>query len=143
MEITVVSPLSVSTSLLPKAQEFGYLSDAIADFAIDIDLYNRENTRIAVEKERTEKELYEAKVSVMVSQIRPHFMYNALTSISMMCTIDPETAQEATDIFAKYLRENMDSLKQTKPVPFEIELGHLKKYLYIEKLRFGKKLNVE
>lgn len=94
-------------------------------------------------KERTEKELYEAKVAVMTSQIRPHFMYNALTSIAMMCTIDPETAQEATVTFAKYLRENMDSLKQTKPVPFAQELDHLKKYLYIEKLRFGKKLNIE
>lgn len=123
--------------------ELGYLADTIADLALEIDRYTQENIRIAVEKERTEKELYEAKVSVMVSQIRPHFMYNALTSISMMCTIDPETAQEATDIFAKYLRENMDSLKQTKPVPFEIELAHLEKYLYIEKLRFGKKLNIE
>ena len=94
-------------------------------------------------KERTEKELYEAKVAVMTSQIRPHFMYNALTSIAMMCTIDPETAQEATVTFAKYLRENMDSLKQTKPGPFAQELDHLKKYLYIEKLRFGKKLNIE
>lgn len=37
----------------------------------------------------------------------------------------------------------MDSLKQTKPIPFEQELEHLKKYLYIEKLRFGKKLNIE
>ena len=36
----------------------------------------------------------------------------------------------------------MDSLKQTKPIPFDQELEHLKKYLYIEKLRFGKKLNV-
>ena len=82
-----------------------------------------------------EKELYEAKVSVMVSQIQPHFMYNALTSIAMMCSIDPDTAQEATVTFAKYLRGNMDSLKQTAPVPFEQELEHLKKYLYIEKLR--------
>ena len=90
-----------------------------------------------------EKQLYEAKVSVMVSQIQPHFMYNALTSIAMMCQLDPETAQEATVTFAKYLRGNMDSLKQNSPVPFETELEHLKKYLYIEKLRFGKKLNIE
>lgn len=130
--------------------ELGYLSDAIADFATDIDRYTKENMRIAVERERAEaereraeKEAYEAKVAVMASQIRPHFMYNALTSIAMMCQIDPETAQEATITFAKYLRGNMDSLKQTKPVPFEVELEHLKKYLYIEKLRFGKKLNVE
>ena len=91
----------------------------------------------------TEKELYEAKVTVMVSQVQPHFMYNALTSIAMMCTIDPKTAQEATITFAKYLRTNMDSLKQTTPVPFEQELEHLKKYLYIEKLRFEDKLNIE
>lgn len=95
----------------------------------------------AIRYQQVQKELYEAKVSVMVSQIQPHFMYNALTSIAMMCSIDPDTAQEATVTFAKYLRGNMDSLKQTKPVPFHQELEHLKKYLYIEKLRFGNKLN--
>ena len=47
------------------------------------------------------EELSEAKVGVMVSQIQPHFMYNALTSIAMMCKIDPDTAQEATVTFAK------------------------------------------
>ena len=97
----------------------------------------------AIRYQQMQKELYEAKVSVMVSQIRPHFMYNALTSIAMMCTLDPETAQEATVTFADYLRGNMDSLKQTAPVPFETELEHLKKYLYIEKLRFDDLLRVE
>ncbi len=90
-----------------------------------------------------EKELYESKVKVMVSQIQPHFMYNALSSIAMLCKLDPDTANKATITFAQYLRGNMDSLKQTTPIPFEQELEHLKKYLYIEKLRFGKKLNIE
>ena len=79
----------------------------------------------------------------MVSQIQPHFMYNALSSIAMMCTIDPKTARKATTTFAKYLRGNMDSIKQTNPVPFTQELEHLKKYLYIEELRFGDMLNIE
>ncbi|MBQ1904261.1 MAG: histidine kinase, partial [Ruminococcus sp.] len=123
--------------------ELGYLSDAISDLALEIDHYTKENMRIAGEQERTQKELYEAKVQIMVSQIRPHFMYNALTSIAMMCELDPKTAKEATITFAKYLRSNMDSLKQTRPVPFEKELDHLKKYLYIEKLRFDDLLNIE
>ena len=123
--------------------EVEYLADSLADLSCELDFYIRENVRIAEEREKTKKELYEAKVSVMVSQIQPHFMYNALSSIAMMCTIDPETAQEATVTFADYLRGNMDSLKQTAPVPFEMELEHLKKYLYIEQLRFGKKLQVE
>lgn len=103
----------------------------------------RKQYKEAIRYQQVQKELYEAKVNVMVSQIQPHFMYNALTSIAMMCQIDPDTAQEATITFAKYLRGNMDSLKRTAPVPFEMELEHLKKYLYIEKLRFGKKLNIE
>ena len=123
--------------------ELGYLAGTVSDLAVEIETYTKQVAQIASERERAEKELYEAKVAVMTSQIQPHFMYNALTSIAMMCQIDPETAQEATVTFAKYLRGNMDSLKQTKPVPFEAELEHLKKYLYIEKLRFGKKLNVE
>ncbi len=97
----------------------------------------------SIHYQQMQKELYEAKVQVMVSQIRPHFMYNALSSIAMLCKIKPETAYEATIKFSDYLRGNMDSLKQTAPVPFKKELEHLEKYLYIEKLRFGKKLSIE
>ena len=123
--------------------ELGYLSDAISDLALEIEHYTKENIRIAGERERAEKELYEAEMQIMVSQIRPHFLYNALTSIAMMCELDPKTAKEATIAFSKYLRGNMDSLKQTKAVPFEQELSHLKNYLYIEKLRFDDLLNIE
>lgn len=123
--------------------ELGYLADVISDFTLEIDHYTKENIRIAGERERAEKELYEAELQIMVSQIRPHFLYNALTSIAMMCELDPKTAKEATIAFSKYLRGNMDSLKQTKAVPFEQELSHLKNYLYIEKLRFDDLLNIE
>ena len=103
----------------------------------------RRQYKEAIHHQQVQRELYEAKVKVMTSQIRPHFMYNALTSIAMMCEIDPKTAKEATITFAKYLRGNMDSLKQTAPVPFAQELEHLKKYLYIEKMRFDDLLNIE
>ena len=103
----------------------------------------RQQYREAIKYQKMQKELYEAKVSVMVSQIQPHFMYNALSSIAMLCKINPDTAYNATITFSDYLRGNMDSLKQKNPVPFETELEHLKKYLYIEQLRFGKKLNIE
>ena len=97
----------------------------------------------SIRYQQMQKELYEARVAVMTSQIQPHFIYNALTSIAMMRTIDPKTAQEATITFAKYLRGNMDSIRQTAPVDFATELEHLKKYLYIEKLRFADKLKIE
>ncbi len=93
--------------------------------------------------QKIQKELYEAKVSLMVSQIQPHFLYNSLTSIAMMCTKDPPLAKKATINFADYLRGNMNSLKEKNPVPFARELEHLKKYLMLEQMRFGDMLNIE
>lgn len=141
--------ITASFVLIPVANQFitGYSYGLTTEFAamlvsivliFGVVVAKREQTLIA-----TEKELYESKVKVMVSQIQPHFMYNALSSIAMLCKVDPDTASQATITFAQYLRGNMDSLEQTKPIPFEKEMEHLKKYLYIEKLRFGKKLNIE
>ena len=103
----------------------------------------RQHYKEAIRYEQMKNELYQAEVQIMVSQIQPHFMYNALSSIAMLCKLDPDTAYNATIQFSDYLRGNMDSLKNTEPVPFDKELAHLEKYLYIEKLRFKKKLNVE
>ena len=102
----------------------------------------RRQYKEAIRYEQVQRELYESKVKIMVSQIRPHFMYNALSSIAALCKLDPDTAYDATITFSDYLRGNMDSLKQTAPIPFEKELEHLKKYLHIEKMRFGNKLNI-
>ena len=93
--------------------------------------------------EHMQKELYEARVAIMVSQIQPHFLYNSLTSIAMLCTKDPKRARTATINFADYLRGNMNSLKERNPVPFRQELAHLKKYLMLEEMRFGDLLHIE
>lgn len=89
-----------------------------------------------------QNELLQARVSIMVSQIQPHFMFNSLTSIAMLCEKNPATAKKATIEFAEYLRGNMNSLKQKNPVEFETELKHLKTYISLEKMRFGDDLNI-
>jgi len=88
------------------------------------------------------RDLTENRISIMLSQIRPHFLFNSLTAIQELCLIDPETASEAMGEFSHYLRGNIDSLSINKPVPFEKELHHVKMYLSLEKRRFSKKLNV-
>ena len=89
-----------------------------------------------------ENELLQNQISVMLSQIRPHFLYNSLVTIQELCLIDPEMASEAVREFSNYLRVNMDSLSIKHPVPFENELRHLETYLFLEKKRFGDKLNI-
>lgn len=90
-----------------------------------------------------EKEAADLRISLMLSQIAPHFIYNTLTAIRRMCVKDPEMAQETITEFADYLRGNLDSLNQREPVPFERELKHLKCYTSIEEKRFGERLHVE
>ena len=92
--------------------------------------------------QKLEAELEDSRISVMLSQIQPHFLYNALTSIYQLCEVDPPTAQKAVGYFSKYLRRNMASLSERKPIPFEEELRHVESYLNLEKLRYGDKLQV-
>lgn len=83
-----------------------------------------------------EAELVQSRISIMLSQIQPHFLYNALNSIHYLCRTNPEAAATTVKDFSNYLRVNMDSLTQTAPVPLEQEIMHLENYLSIERLRF-------
>lgn len=89
-----------------------------------------------------EKELAERRIDIMLSQIRPHFLYNSLAVIHHLCEADPETAKKAIQRFSEFLRGNMDSLKKREPIPFGTELNHVMNYLYLEQQRFGDKLQV-
>ena len=89
-----------------------------------------------------ENKLIQNQISIMLSQIQPHFLYNSLTAIRELCLIDPKKAYETVDEFSTYLRGNLDSLSFKKPIPFEKELSHVKTYLSLEKKRFGDNLNI-
>jgi len=95
-----------------------------------------------LELSRQEQKNKESQIKIMISQIQPHFIYNSLSSISTMITIDPEKAQSALDNFTEYLRHNLQSLTETNMIPFEKELQHIKTYVELEKLRFDNRLNV-
>lgn len=92
---------------------------------------------------RQEQELSEMHVDIMLSQIQPHFLYNALTTIRQLCDIDPQMAKESIRDFSYFLRGNMDSLKSKAPIPFEQELSHAEHYLKLEQQRFVDRLCVE
>ena len=89
-----------------------------------------------------EAKLEESRISIMLSQIQPHFLYNSLSAISYLCEQDPLAAQAAINDFSDYLRGNLDSLRLTVPVPFDKELEHIRIYLSLEKLRFGDELGL-
>ena len=81
-------------------------------------------------------QLTESRVSTMMSQIRPHFIYNTLGSIEQLCNIDPPKAGELVHNFAKYLRGNFRELDNPKPILMSQEMEHVRHYISIENVRF-------
>lgn len=86
--------------------------------------------------------LNEDRAKLVFSQMQPHFMFNALDTIYYLCDADVELAKKATCDFSDYLRVNLNVSEFQKPVPFETELLHTKKYLSLEKLRFEERLQI-
>ena len=81
-------------------------------------------------------ELAETRISTMISQIRPHFIYNTLGSIEQLCKLDPPKAGELVHNFAKYLRGNFGELDNPKPILMSQEMEHVRHYISIENVRF-------
>lgn len=87
--------------------------------------------------------LTQDRISISLSQIRPHFLYNTLNSIYFLCASDPEQAQRAIEDFSAYLRGNLENLEQSAEIPLQQELDHVRHYLRLEQMRFGEELRVE
>ena len=91
---------------------------------------------LETEKIMLNSQLTESRVSTMMSQIRPHFIYNTLGSIEQLCNIDPPKAGELVHNFAKYLRGNFRELDNPKPILMSQEMEHVHHYISIENVRF-------
>ena len=85
--------------------------------------------------------LAQQKIQIALSQIKPHFIYNTLNAIQDIDDM-PDVARDAIGDFARYLRENLDFLTSSNLISFNKELEHVKKYVNLEKLRFGDKINI-
>ncbi len=83
-----------------------------------------------------ENERLKSQTAVMLSQVQPHFLFNALNTIDYLCIQNPKEAEKAVSHLAAFLRNNLDSVSLATPVPFTKEIEHVKNYLYIEHLRF-------
>lgn len=105
---------------------------------------SHEKCRLLIHKEAEQaahdKEL---RTQLMLTQLRPHFIYNTLATIRALCAIEPAKAQTAIDQLCDVLRGNMESVSNSKLEPFPWSLERVKNYIALEQLRFGDKLRVE
>lgn len=91
---------------------------------------------------KQENILRENKVALSFSQIQPHFIFNTLNSIYVLCDKDPKIVKQAIGDFSNYLRTNLEVFSEQRMIPFEKEIEHLNCYINLEKLRFREDLYV-
>ena len=91
---------------------------------------------LEAEKMILDAKLTESRISTMISQIQPHFIYNTLGTIEQLCITEPKAASKLVRNFSLYLRGNFSELDNAKPITFSQEMNHVKYYTDIEQVRF-------
>jgi LytS/YehU family sensor histidine kinase len=92
-----------------------------------------------VTEERARKLAAEAQLRSLESRIHPHFLFNALNSISSLIAVNPTRAEQMVGRLAALLRASLDTGNQPL-IPLRQELAIVESYMDIEKARFGDKL---
>ena len=88
-------------------------------------------------------EIANQRANIMVLQMRPHFIYNTMTSIYCLCGQDPKRARQVTMDFTTYLRRNFTAIVSMEPIPFSAELDHTRAYLAVEEAQYEESLFVD
>jgi two-component system LytT family sensor kinase len=92
--------------------------------------------------ERLEHSFAEARLNSLRMQLDPHFLFNALNTISSHVERDPKLTRRMIERLGDLLRLSLES-KDKQEVPLVEELQFLEHYLAIQKIRFGSQLRVE
>jgi signal transduction histidine kinase len=92
--------------------------------------------------ERLEKSFSEARLNALRMQLDPHFLFNALNTISSQLERDPKLARAMIEHLGDLLRLSLES-KDRQEVPLTEEMAFLEHYLAIQKIRFGDHLRIE
>ena len=90
-----------------------------------------------------QREISKQRANILILQMRPHFIYNAMMSIYYLCAKNPKKAQEIILDFTTYLRKNFTAIVSEEKILFSEELEHVRAYLAIEQVQFEENLMVE
>ena len=88
-------------------------------------VHNYLNMRRTISMSEMEKRLAQDRIDIMLSQIRPHFIFNTLIAD-----------------FSEYLRTNILTIENSSPVPMEKEMEFVDHYLKLEQMRFRDELEI-
>lgn len=102
-------------------------------------LYNEK----LLEADKLKDQIVATEMSFLQAQIKPHFLYNALSAIANVCEKDGKQAGKLIIDLALYLRSSLEFNNLDKMVTIEKELEFVDTYFHIEQARFGQKIQLQ
>ncbi len=94
------------------------------------------------ETEKVKSEALALKYKVLQDQINPHFLFNSLNTLGSLMDIDISKAKEFNRELSHFYR-NVLHFKDLDIIPLKEEVDFVKKYIYLQQIRFGEALDVE
>jgi sensor histidine kinase YesM len=101
----------------------------------------KKNREIAEQKLLMENLAKSAELELLKTQLNPHFLFNALNSIKALVLIDQEKARDAIIKLSELLRFTLN-YEKAPLITLNEEINEVIKYLELEQIRFGKRLEV-
>lgn len=124
------------------ARSFESMARSLADSQAQTARYHEELRQKEFNEEKLRNLATRSRLDALISQINPHFLFNALNTVSVLIDESPEEAHRLTVKMANIFRKTLQA-SEREMVSLQEELSFIQDYLEIEKARFGERLKVE
>jgi len=127
-------------------RSFGIWVDFVVYFSIMIGVriieYQQKEEKDRLKYTQLQARLTQLQLNALKSQLRPHFLFNTLNSLSTYILLNEnEEAMRMLQLIKNFLKTTIDESVEQE-IPLEKELQFIGQYLEIQKVRYEEKLNV-
>lgn len=128
----IIGSVALDLRMMAVSQPISFLTIAIAVSSVFYYIW----LHLQFVREHERDLMAAQRIQIMMTQIQPHFLFNALNTIRALYAKDSLLADKTLEDFSAYLRQNLESLSQADLIPIDKELEHTRQYAEIEVLRF-------
>ncbi|MCP5102945.1 MAG: sensor protein lytS [bacterium] len=139
--VTVYETYDLSTLVYRWMNSNIYIYIALVGFLHFFYFYGRNRER-ELKTSKLETQMIQVQLQGLKTQLHPHFLFNALNTISGYVKKNPDIAIKMIARLSDLLRLSLDTGTH-KEIPLQEELKIVNNYLEIEKLRFSDRLSVK
>lgn len=143
LQSAIVLPLKIKDNIIGTLKLYRCAENSISETDVELGLGLAQlfSTQLELSMiEEQNKILALTQIKVLQNQINPHFLFNCLNTISVLCRLKPFKARKLINHLSNFYRKNLN--KKDALIDIDEELEHVKSYVALEKERFKNKLKI-